>query len=335
MLGLLVSACGGGPADQPSAPVVAPGAARLLLAGPAGLSEIDLQVGSDRPVRLLVRFSDNSFILDPALSPDGSLIAFVRQPPAKSLPNGSVDFGTDLYVVGRDGKDPRLIVKHADVAEFIRSPAWVSAGELLFAVRGRTIDGLGDFRIEKIDLQTLARSRVAQNAVDPFSSPDGKRVLFIRLTPETGGDELDIAGPGLTNSRKLVDNLSGIGAFSATVFSPDGTKVAFAALDLSPPTPTPAPTSTPVRRSQAQASLRAAAAHPILQDIWLVNTDGTGLRRLVELGEGSLSLAWSGDGDALYALGQKSFWRVDPRSGVATEIGPGAVPGQISWIGSR
>src|SRR2546423_1775079 len=61
---------------------------RFVMASQAGLSESTVE----GTVRALLKFDDASYILDPALSPDGKTIAFARQMPAKPLPNGRVDF---------------------------------------------------------------------------------------------------------------------------------------------------------------------------------------------------------------------------------------------------
>ena len=59
-------------------------------------------------------------LMDPALSPDGKRIAFMRQEPVKNLGGGQIDFGTDLYVVNRDGSGLKEIVHHSALAEYVR-----------------------------------------------------------------------------------------------------------------------------------------------------------------------------------------------------------------------
>src|SRR5262249_45755065 len=106
------------------------------------------------PVRALLKFDDASYVLDPAISPDGAKIAFGRQPPAKTLSPGVVDFGSDLYIADRDGSNPREVLHHATVAEFVRAPAWLSNSQLLITVQGQKADRTSDFRTEVLDLAT-------------------------------------------------------------------------------------------------------------------------------------------------------------------------------------
>src|SRR5207237_3763973 len=94
LLAFVVVSCGGG-----SKPAARTGD-NFLLANQSALSEATPSGAG----RALVKFDDASYLLDPAVSPDGQHLAFARQTPAKSLPNGAVDFGSDLYVADRDGK---------------------------------------------------------------------------------------------------------------------------------------------------------------------------------------------------------------------------------------
>jgi Tol biopolymer transport system component len=307
----LASGCGGAARDESSG-------IRFLLASSAGLSEVALEGGQ----RDLVTFNDRSYVLDPAISPDGSQIAFIRQPPASIKPDGSTDFGSDLYIADRNGRNLREVVKHQQVAEFVRTPAWLSNEEIIFTVRGRDSIGMADLRIEKLNLRTGQRERFVQHAVDPAVSPDRQWIAYVRINPRTQEEELIIADAANRNPRAVVgwdDNLALMGALA---FSPDSNVLAFAAVDLLE--------DQGARHPSGPDMLAApSVAHPFAQDIWTVDRDGSGLRRLADLGENMPSITWSADGKLLYVLGPIALWQVDPATKEAVQIGGGIPLAQI------
>jgi Tol biopolymer transport system component len=308
------TACSGG--SPPSACRSAP-EPRFLLASQDGLSEMR----PDGSRRTIVQWDDETYPLDPALSPDCKKIAVVIQPPARTLPDGNLDFGSDIVVVGSDGKGERLLGRHQRLAEFLRTPAWISNTEILYTYLGRRDNGETDMRIERLDVSSGTSSRFLDAAIDPAVSPDLGRVAFNFIDARTGAETLTVARLDLSERRPIVDAArAGLGLFSAQVFSPDGMRIAFAAVDLS----SPAQGGLPPPRASA-----VLAAHPFAQDIWLVNVDGSGLRRVAEVAENMPSIAWSGDGAFLYVLGPAAFWRIDVASGNAEKIAPGVPQGQI------
>lgn len=277
----------------------------------------------DGSQRTIVKWEDKSYPLDPAISPDGKRIAYSLQGPARTLADGSLDFGSDIHVLNSDGKDDRQLVSHQRVAEFLRTPAWLSDSELLYTYRGRDATGLSDFRIEKLDLKTLQSTRVIANGIDPVLSRDRRQIAFVEVDPKTDIETLFVAGSDLKDRKALVDSRSSLALFSAAVFSPDGTRIAFAAVDLTSPLPGGALLPT---------GLGFFAAHPFAQDVWIVNIDGSGLHRAAELAENMPSLTWAGDSTTLYVLGPGALWKVDTKSARAEKVGPGIPLGQIIWL---
>jgi hypothetical protein len=75
--------------------------------------------------------------------------------------------------------------------------------------------------------------------------------------------------------------------------------------------------------------IQALAFHPTGHDIWLVNRDGTGLRRLADLGEAKPSLAFSADGRGLWVVALQGLYWVDIGSGATTKVSTEMASGQI------
>lgn len=313
-LSILLAACtsDAGPSDDRTG-------LRLLVAGDQGLSEVSEHDGS----RLLVKIDEGAYVLDPAVSRDGKQLAFAIQQPAKISPTGAVDFGSDLYMSKRNGSDVNAVLKHQLVAEFIRTPVWLPDGTLLIAVRSRdATTGAPDVRIESFDPRTLLRARLVQDAVDPALSPDGKSLLFVTLDPETQAEALTIAPlDDLSKRRALAGTTNQLALISSAVWSPDGQRIAFAAVDISQPA---------VEVTPAPNQLRYA--HPFAQDVWLVNLDGTNLHRLTDLADNQPSLDWSADGSTVYALGITGFWRIDARTGAHEPVDLDVPLGQMRLL---
>jgi Tol biopolymer transport system component len=293
---------------------------RFLVASEQGLVEVD---GSKQ--RTLIDFKDGSYLLDPAISRDGGQLAFIRQPAALVKPDGGIDFGSDLYISRRDGKDEREVLRHAIVAEFLRTPAWLPDGRLLVTVRSRDASGRADYWTDVFDPRTDGRRRFIDDAIDPAVSPDGASVLFVAIEPQSQYEELVVAGLNdVTRRRVLSGTGHGHALITSAAWSPDGSQVAFAAVDLNAPviveTPSPLPTTT------------ARLAHPFAQDIWVVNSDGSGLRRLAELTDNQPSIDWSADGRSIYALGITGFWRIDASTGEREAVAIDLPLGHIRWV---
>ncbi len=316
---LLLTACSGDKSKgaAPDAKAVP----NMLKIGDKGLVEI-----TGGKERLLVGTREGAYVNGVAVSPDNKRLAFVLQPPASTNDKGEIDFGADLWVSNRDGSDRKEVIPHASNGEFIFDPTWTPDSQrLVYVVRGRDEIGEPDFRLESFDMASGTRTRLLQNAVDAGLAPDGKTVAYVYYDAASSDPEVFLLGQlGSKDPPKvLVPGDSGIVLIQSPVFSPDGTRIAFAASSLFTMAPTPRP-----------GGLFASVAypmHPTLQDVWLINTDGTGLKRLSEIVESQPSVDWSDDGKYIYALGGGGFWKVDATTGETKQVGPGE-PGGIIRI---
>ena len=306
LLSLFLLACSGD-----DTPETASGP-RFLLATTEGLIE-----RNSSGERTLLSFDDGSYIFDPAVSPDGKRIAFIRQAPASVDVAGNVDFGADLYVVDANGRNSRELLHHTRTGEFLRNPAWLSNDELLINIRGRHPAGLPDLRVERLNVTSGQRQRLLQDAVEIGIAPDAKSFAFVHIEPNTQREQLMLFDMASGQSQALTQFDSPLVFIVSIVFAPDGNTVAFAAADPSTGS-LPGPASRP--------------AHPTLQDAWLVDKDGANLRRLAELAESQPSLEWTSDGRALYALGTGSLWLIEATTGAMEQLGPGITFGQIRLL---
>jgi hypothetical protein len=316
---IFAAGCGGKEAASLCVPAAEQ---RFVLTSQDGISEMR----PDGSRRTILDFPDETYPLDPAVSPDCTRIAFSLQPPAKPLPDGNLDFGSDLVIAGLDGKGQRTLLKHQRLAEFVRTPAWLSDSELLYTYRGRNASGEPDFRIERLDLKSGESRRYIEDAIDPAVSQDRSRIVYVFVDPVTQAEILTLSSADLRAKTPLVGNDSNLALFSAQAFSPDGSRIAFAAVDLTQPLE---------GGSLPPGAPGVFAAHPFAQDVWVVNADGSGLRRLAEVAENMPSIAWSADGAFIYVLGPGAFWRIDVATGEALKVAAGVPLGQIAALSGR
>lgn len=146
--------------------------------------------------------------VEPAWSPDGTLIAFSRIDPSR-------EYRSELWVMSADGGNPRWIGQEGFGAR------WSADGKhLVFATAFRGSSGIATCRIDGSGIRHL--SEPTHNETNPSWSPDGSKILFI--SDEDGDRDLYLMDADGQNRRRLTDNH--VPEFVAR-WSPDGRKIAF------------------------------------------------------------------------------------------------------------
>lgn len=180
--------------------------------------------------------------------------------------SGSTDPGM-LYVVNRGGSGLRRLTKGDDTA-----PSWSPDGRTIVFTRAEGSDGLDD-NVRVIDADGKNLRVLVRDAQDPAWSPDGSKIAFARGV--VGGD---IAIFDLKSKRITWVVRSKLS--TAPAWSPDGTRIAFE--DYSD-----VPSDTPYVIG--------------IPEIYVVNVDGTGLRRLTKDKETDWTPTWTPDGRIVFA----------------------------------
>lgn len=315
---LLALACGGSSKSETDGGPLEPGDTRLLIARGSGIEELTL-AGQERR---LFELQDKSYVLQPSISPDGKRLAFIVELPARTGANGQIDFGADLYVSDRDGANARAVLLHSRVGEYLESPDWIDDKTVLVGDRGLDPASSKTFsRIVKIDLSTGKQEVLLEDAVMGAVSRDRKWLVYSSVEPKTRVEQLTVSDVKGGSPRIVVPDTSGLALFIGMYFSPNGSQIAFAAVDVRQIAPPPAPPGAP----PAPETL----THPFAQDVWLVNRDGSDLKRLGEIAENMPSLTWSGDGSMIYVAGPNYLWRLDPVAATAEQV---RQSGERSWI---
>lgn len=343
-LAVVVAACSGGgdsdPSSSPeagesptaSSPAAEPGDGSLILSNLNEIVERDIESGATKVI--ISAPEPNSFFLDPAASRDGTQIAYVRQPPP-TIVDGRFDGGSDLWVVNRDGTGARPLFEHAQPNQLIRFPRWESATSVMAIVQEiSTEDGITRvvYTLQRIDVETGERERVLEDVLSFDVSPDGERLVYAKLLPQTG--EVLEGGSTLGEGGYEIVGLDQfLAPFGYPRFSPDGVTVAFASADQTGAS-APAVEFVALRRGASgrfEPEVAAVTMDGLPQDIWTVEAAGGTAVRVADLKEDLPSLTWDGSGEFIYAIGVEGLYEINLETGGVAAIGDGAYHAQISW----
>jgi Tol biopolymer transport system component len=321
----LVSACGGGSSSSktPGLPSAQPSsdAGSLILTRAAGIAEFGVKSHDEK--LLIKQPSSDTFLLDPAVSADGAMLAYVVQPPPK-VQGTTYDAGSDLWVANRDGSGGRAVFTHVNPNQLVRFPQWLDAGHILAVVQ-EPKEAAGttsvSYVIERIDVATGQRTHVIEDGLTFGVSPDRTRIAYTHLEAG-GGETLMTAAIDGSGAKVIVGPEQNLLPFNSPRFSPDGAQIAFTSAD-----------QTGARAGVTYVSTGDGAPAPdgLPEDAWTVDAGGGTARRVADLKEDLPALAWSGDGKRLYVLGSNGLSEVTLASGAVTRIGEGSFHGQIAW----
>jgi Tol biopolymer transport system component len=278
----------GGVAVTRSPAALAAGAAgRLLLPRNSGLTVLDLASGNEQPL-----YTTQQPVLGAVWSPDGGRVAFSQFGRAPGDRFGSAN----IYLL--DGGQSTPAITRSGPDDFLSNPVWTSDGQaLLYEAQGALS---GAFSVEQAALDGSDRRTIERNGRMPALSPDGSLLAFVRMTNDTVLVVRPLAG-GAPRELMAPDKFIGI---SYPRFSPDGQRLAFLGIGGTPdPPPVPLNPLSWFRLGPSNAQ-----AHGIPWDPWVVNLDGSGLRRVADLAADDPAVAWAPDGSALAILGGDGLW---------------------------
>jgi len=293
--------------------------------------------GSGDPPQQLTNLGADGLAEHPTVSPDGTRIAFITLAPAPITATLPISISA-LYVMNADGSNPHALWKPP--RGLLALPTWTPDSQALYV-------GLSDIlsdpmapvperllEVVRVDLATGARRVVLEDARDPTIARDGKRIAYLHFDKQNAAFSLHIAAPDGSGDRELI----GAGAFTdfyAPRFSPDGKRIIVAAIG-GPVTndqgyPINASEQAPLQRLLALFEPPVAEAHGASWDLWMVNTDGTGLRRLPMAREDTPMVAFAPDGSRIVMMGAGGIYLMDADGSNMRRIDPLGDHGGLDW----
>lgn len=290
---------------------------------------VDLWLQRGEQAGLLLAGSQSVALFSPALSPDGSRVAYVRFDQAPGL-GGQI--GSSIHILDLATGIDVPVLTHGGSGEFVWSPRWLGDGQLVYSRQVNEPSPSGaPYRIdiERIDLAGGTAELLRADAAEPGLSPDGAMLAF---TDQPAADhilaviDLDGGRAAAGSARVLLDTTDNLAFFRVPRFSPDGEWIAFLASG-----------DGPLVAAGAAALLGAApslaATGNGVQDLWRIRPDGSGLTRLTTVLEDTPDFAWSADGRHVLLRGVYGVYLVEVETRITQTLGPGEFHGAHDWVG--
>jgi len=186
---------------------------RLLFAMPGGIFEY--QIDGGRLQLLLAPVGGGVTIRDPAISPDGKRIAYIR---AKS--GGAAE----VWLANRDGSDAHVAYQQAGAGGQAAQPVWSDKSHVLVML-GRG----GASELARVDVATGERLRLLDNVLAFGVSHDGRQIAYAQSGAPGVPLMLQMATSDGSHLRTLVGIDRQVIRFDSPRFSADGKKVLFGA----------------------------------------------------------------------------------------------------------
>lgn len=350
VLALLLAACGGGKAKETvsaqavdcsqegGGPVAAQvdAANSLLITRDNSLFLRDLKTSKETK---LCSAPEGMFVTYPAWSADGKQYLYALDSPF--IGNVTANWGSDFYLADANGGNRRLLLKHEQPGVELESPSWTPDGKtIVYSYFLTKYDAQGQYQgqtyeARSIDVASGAVSKLASDANSTDLCRDGSKLTYVNF------NDTDFTSYGIwvsdangQNGKAIVNSSTGMQAFFAPRFSPDCKQIIFAAVGggLRQIDPAPRGGGNLLTRLLGPLLPSAAAAHGAPWDLWLVNVDGSGLKRITNLNEDLPYLEWDANGQSVVFIGTNGLYTMSPDGANIKKIGQGAVHGQISLL---
>lgn len=277
-------------------------------------SGVDLWIQDEDGARLLIAAEQGQQLLQPAISPDGTQVAYIVFQITQAE---GTTIGTDLAIANLDDPKQTILVQHTRQAEFVWTPRWTPDGKSLIFTHE---PGNLMIRVARLDVGQREVEILREDARDADISPDGSRIVFVN--EPYGGDPHLVIRSLEEGTEVVLDPVRKWEPrpFRIPRFAANGDSVVFSAGQFLP-----------------QVSTNAITARGLNgpEDIWSYNLTTGALTQLAAIGEDQPDFTLSDDGRHVLILGAFGVYLVaDPPSDPPFAIAPGEFHGSLDWIGN-
>jgi Tol biopolymer transport system component len=185
-----------------------------------------------------------------------------------------------------------------------------------------------------VDPRTGAREVALSDARELTFAPDGSAMAYLRWHQNVAAFTLNSAAPDGSGERELTRR-DLFPELYAPRFSPDGRQIIFISAGGPPTDEQGYPirsSQSPLDRVMALFAPAVAEAHGAKLDLWLINTDGTGLRRLAALREDTPMAVFSPDGSQIVVMGAGGIYLLNADGSNLRVIDPLGDHGGLDWV---
>jgi Tol biopolymer transport system component len=258
----------------------------------------------------------------PALSPDGTQLAFVGRIPGQST----------LYTMRPDGSALRPLWTPPqgtlEMAVWSPDQTAIYVG-VEFLPPPKVVGGPQFHQIMRVDATTGSVTPLLSNAYHPTIASDGSGMAYVSYTDE--GVQLNTAsldGSDITN----VLNDSQFDDLYAPRFAPDDMQLVFSASGG----PTTDVDGFPLARDAwDREEATNGHGHRSGWELWSIKRDGTGLRRLTSLLADTPLAAWAPDGTQLVVLSNTGIYLLDANGANARRIDQQSAGLGVAWLPTK
>jgi mono/diheme cytochrome c family protein/Tol biopolymer transport system component len=295
--------------------------------------------GNGGALQQITNLKNDAYAEYPTIAPNGGTIAFVAITPAPITATLPLPSST-LYVMNVDGTNIRAIWQPDQ--GLLGMPTWAGDSQsLVIAANGVKLPQSGaaqptarDLQIVRIDLATSAKQPLLNDVLDPSISRDGTQLAYLKLSDDGYTMSLNVAAPDGSGSHELIAGKDFQG-FYAPRFSPDGKQIIVAAIG-GPQTdaqglPIKASVPSALDRLLGMFEPPTAEAHGLPWDLWVVNSDGSGLRRLTSFYEDLPMAAFSPDGKQVAVMGLGGIYLMEADGSRLRRIDQAGDHGGLDW----
>lgn len=313
--------------DEPLPPVVF-----------ARQSNLWISDGQDAPARQLTQLPPGNAAWAPMFAPDGQAVAFIMSSPPSDTATSPLPT-TALYLINTDGSNMRVLWQPKQA--LLGHIAWKPDGQSLFVSSDewQTTEGKNESvritQIVEVDLTTGQPREVVRDAKSPTLNQGSSLLAYLRIL-DGYKTALEVANPDGSQARTLVE-AEQFEEIYAPRFLPTTSQILFAALG-GPTTDSAGFPSTAQKPPISEMLLGlleppTTAAHGPPYNFWIINADGSGLRRLNSFEADEPIVAFAPDASQIAFIDGNGIYLMNNDGNNVRRIDPvGEHGGGIDWL---